>query len=300
MPSPPGPVLKDQNRQSQPEVLHAENLSPIPWLVHGFSTRSGGHSRAYGGALNLAFTREDTRKAVERNRAAFIVTLGALDSGGSPWPLVTLRQLHSDIIQVVSQFPAPPPAAGDGLVTRLPGILLAVQTADCLPVIMADEKHKAVGIFHAGWRGTVKRIVEKGTGVMRREYGSDPATLQAAIGPGIHQCCYLVGDEVRQEFQSQMDYGAELFREPDGADPARDKCPMLLMTARPPGHGGLRPKLHLDLVEANRRQLMNAGLRAENIFASALCSACRTDLLFSHRAEQGRTGRMLAAVGVKT
>ena len=279
-------------------VLQAETLARVPWLIHGFSTRRGGFSRAYGGnALNLGFTKHDSPPAVERNRAAFLRQIGAA-RGNKLWPLVTLRQLHSDLIHCITGVPEAP-LTGDGLITREPGILLAVQTADCLPVVLVDIKHKAVGVFHAGWRGTVKRIVEKGVGEMQRCFGSLPQDIRAAIGPGIHECCYQVGPEVREKFESQFAYAADLFREIKESDEARERYPLLFMTARPPGHGELPKEIFLDLVEANRRQLIAAGVPARNIWASELCTSCRPDLLFSHRAENGVTGRMMGVVGIR-
>jgi hypothetical protein len=272
-------------------------LQEIPWLIHGFSTRLGGHSRVYGGrALNLGFTDRDSKLAVERNRAAFLRKLKA--HGSRPWPLVTLRQVHSDLIHAITAPPATPPV-GDGLITDTPGLLIAVQTADCLPVIIVDKKHRAVGVFHAGWRGTVKRIVEKGVGEMRRHFGSRPRDLAVAIGPGVHNCCYTVGAEVRDNFAAQFAYAAGLFHEVEESDPVREKYPMLFLTARAPGHSTLPKKIFLNLVEANRRQLLDAGVPAKNIEASPLCTSCRTDLLFSHRAEKGVTGRMLGVAGIK-
>jgi len=188
---------------------------------------------------------------------------------------------------------------GDGLISRTPEILLAVQTADCLPLILVDPKRRAVGVFHAGWRGTLKRIAEKGVGEMRRCFGSDPRDLKAAIGPGIHSCCYEVGTEVREKFESQFAYAAGLFREVKESDAIREKYPLLFLSARPPGHGSVPPKIFLDLVEANRRQLMDAGVPAKNIAVSELCTCCRTDALFSHRAEKGVTGRMMGVVGIR-
>ena len=102
---------------------------------------------------------------------------------------------------------------GDGLVTDMPGLVVAIQTADCLPIVLVDPKRRAVGVFHAGWRGTVKRIVEKGVGEMRKHFGSNPRNLLAAIGPGVRGCCYDVGQEVRITFESQFAYAATLFRE---------------------------------------------------------------------------------------
>jgi YfiH family protein len=191
------------------------------------------------------------------------------------------------------------PLAGDGLVTQTPGLLLAILTADCLPVILADTKRRAIGVFHAGWRGTVKRIAEKGVGEMQRWFGSRPRDIKAAIGPGVHGCCYSVGPEVRTQFESQFEYGSKLFREVEESDPVREKYPLLFLTARAPGHSELPKKIFLDLVEANRRQLLAVGVPAKSISASPLCTSCHTDLLFSHRAEKGVTGRMMAVAGIR-
>jgi YfiH family protein len=287
-------VSKQVPKRAKLNILRAANLPKIPWLLHGFSTRVGGSSRAYGGqTLNLGFTPDDSKAAVERNRAAFSHEL----TTGS-WPLINPRQVHSETIQFVE---APPKSqlVGDGLITSTPGLLLAIQTADCLPIILVDPKRRAVGVFHAGWRGTLKRIVEKGVGEMRRRFGTRPRDLQAAIGPGIHGCCYQVGQEVRDQFESQFAYSPKLFREVEDRDPVREKYPMLFLTARPPGHSELPKKIFLDLVEANRQQLLAAGVPARSIEASPFCTNCRTDLLFSYRAEKGKTGRMMAVVGIR-
>jgi YfiH family protein len=284
--------------KAQLTILRSQTLTRIPWLIHGFSTRTGGSSRVYGGnTLNLGFTKQDSRSAVERNRKAFLAQLGAT-SGKKPWPLVTLRQIHSDLIHCLTKLPKEP-LVGDGLITCMTGVILAIQTADCLPVILVDTRHRAVGVFHAGWRGTVKRIVEKGVGEMRRWFGTLPRNIKAAIGPGVHACCYDVGPEVRQQFESQFAYANDLSRESKESDPVREKYPLLFLTARAPGHGELPPKIFLDLVEANRRQLIDAGVSPRNISASPLCTACRPDLLFSYRAEKGVTGRMMGTVGIQ-
>jgi hypothetical protein len=277
--------------------LRSEKLGRLAWLVHAFSTRLGGVSRGYGGnALNLGFTKQDSRATVERNRELFLKELGAAN-GRRSWTLVSLRQIHSDLIHRVDRKPEQP-LAGDGMVTDTPGLLLAVQTADCLPIILVDRKRRAVGVFHAGWRGTVKRIVEKGVGEMRKHFGSDPRNLVAAIGPGVQGCCYEVGEEVRTKFEAQFAYASSLFREVKESDPVREKYPMLFLTARAPGHSELPVKLFLDLVEANRRQLLDAGLLAKNIDTAAPCTACHTELLFSFRAEKGVTGRLMGAAGI--
>ena len=296
---------RKQAKKPAVQILHANQLTVLPWLVHGFSTRVGGVSRVYRKAdLNLGFTKHDSRTAVERNRAAFLTQLGAVTrklsakSKQAFWPLITLRQIHSDIIRHIDSIPDEP-LSGDGMITSTPGLLLAIQTADCLPVIIVDTKHHAVGVFHAGWRGTVKRIVEKGVGEMTRRFGSRPRDVKAAIGPGIQGCCYEVGEEVRTKFESQFGYATSLFREVKDSDPVREKYPLLFLTARAPGHSDLPKKIFLDLVEANRQQLIAVGVPKKSIQTSPLCTNCHPDLLFSYRAERGKTGRMMGVAGIR-
>ncbi len=272
------------------------------WLWHGFSTRRGGRSRAYcaedaPGELNLGFTAEDGRDAVTANRRLFAEAV----TGDADTPLATIRQIHSNI--VVLAAPADPLRErllkADGLMTDTPGLLLGVQTADCIPVLVADRKRRAVAAFHAGWRGTVKRIVETGIGRMRLEFGSQPENLTAAIGPGIGVCCYAVGEEVFSSFQSQFAYANDLFREVDDADPVRTKYPMLFLNQRAPGHSAIGLSLRLDLIEANRRQLLAAGLKPRSIELTGGCTSCLPAMFFSHRASQGRAGRMLSVIGIR-
>jgi purine-nucleoside/S-methyl-5'-thioadenosine phosphorylase / adenosine deaminase len=291
--------------KSKLNILQAKQLKEVTWLVHGFSTRAGGFSRAYRkGDLNLGFTKDDSRATVEKNRTAFVETIGAVTRTRSEvirnsfWPLISVRQIHSDLIHCVESIPKEQ-LFGDGLITSTPGLLLAIQTADCLPIILVDTKRKAVGVFHAGWRGTAKRIAEKGVGEMFRCFASGPPDIRAAIGPGIQGCCYEVGEEVRIKFESQFSYAAGLFREVKESDPVREKYPLLFLTARAPGHSELPKKIFLDLVEANRQQLIAAGVPKKNIESSALCTNCHPELLFSYRAEKGRTGRMMAVVGIR-
>jgi polyphenol oxidase len=284
--------------KSKLQLLRSAKLEKLPWLVHGFSTRLGGVSPVYGGrALNLGFTPEDSRAAVERNRQLFLKELGAAN-GRKSWALVSLRQIHSDLIHRVDGV-SQEPLAGDGIVTDTPGLIVAVQAADCLPIILVDRKRRTVGVLHAGWRGTVKRIVEKGVGEMRRYFDCEPRNIVASIGPGVQACCYDVGEEVRTKFRSQFSYADSLFREVKESDPVREKYPLLFLTARAPGHSELPVKLFLDLKEANRRQLLDAGVSAKNIDATSPCTACHRELLFSYRAEKGVTGRMMAAAGIR-
>jgi hypothetical protein len=183
--------------------------------------------------------------------------------------------------------------------TDRPGVLLGIQTADCIPVLVADRRRRVVAAFHAGWRGTVKRIVENGIGRMRMEFGCRPEDMIAAIGPGILACCYAVGEEVFSEFESQFAYGAELFREVYDADPVRTKYPMLFLTQRAPGHSPIGPSLHVDLIEANRRQLVAAGMKADAIGVVGACTNCHPEMFFSHRGSHGRCGRMLSVIGIR-
>lgn len=290
--------LTPANRR-EPQLIRAENLTRLSNLLQGFSTRVNGVSEAYGGAqLNLGFTASDKREFVERNRRAFIQALTGRER--SLPPLISLRQIHSGLVRILKRKDPTPKSAlkGDGIITSHVDVLLAIQVADCVPVLVADAQCRVVGAFHAGWRGTVKCIVERGVGSMRAVFGCQPENLYAAIGPCLHACCYAVGDEVIDEFTSQFAYSKELFSEVYDRDPIKEKYPLLFLTARAPGHSKIGPQIHLDLVEANRRQLIDAGVPSEQIWAAEECTSCRTDLLFSHRAEAGYTGRMMGVIGV--
>jgi YfiH family protein len=284
-------------------VLQSRPLLRKKWIAHGFSTRNGGASKLGSErVLNLGFTDWDARPSVDSNRKTFLAGLGA-----GKMDLITLRQIHSDVIHVAKEIPDAA-LQGDALITNVPGILLGVQTADCVPVLLGDTRRRAVAAIHAGWRGTLARIVSKALGRMRMEFGTHPADVVAAIGPAIHRCSYEVGPEVAAAFAGQFPNARDWFDVPrelssgmqDGeivAGEGPNPLKWLLMT--PPGHDPPPPTVQLDLVAANRWQLMDAGVREKNISASDLCTACRTDILFSHRREQGRTGRMLAVIGIR-
>jgi YfiH family protein len=282
--------------------LPVAGWNKLPWLWNSFSTRKGGLSRAYcaedaPGELNLGFTASDDRQIVIQNRRL----LAEAVTGSPETPLLTIRQIHSSVLVLsgVADAASERPCRGDGLMTNEPGVLLGVQTADCIPVLVADRKRRVVAAFHAGWRGTVKRIVEAGVGRMRLEFGSQPEDLIAAVGPGIGACCYAVGEEVLSSFESQFTYGRELFCEVFDSDPVRTKYPMLFLTQRAPGHSPIGPGLHLNLIEANRRQLLAAGLKPRAIRVVGGCTNCRPDLFFSHRASRGHAGRMLSVIGIR-
>jgi YfiH family protein len=175
-------------------------------------------------------------------------------------------------------------------------LLLGVQTADCVPILLVDTKNRAVAAVHAGWRGTLQRIVAKAVGRMQMEFGSRPADLLAALGPAIGGCCYEVGTEVASAFTAQFSNAAEFFDELRTGD---EPNPLQWLNMMPPGHQPPAKTVLLDLRKANRSQIIEAGLRAENIFVNDLCTACRTDLLFSYRKEGARSGRLMSVVGIQ-
>lgn len=310
VPSGGGPARTGSRSRIAP--VQSELLARYPWLRHGFSTRAGGISAVYGDrTLNLGWTRQDAPGNVVENRRRFA---SAVWGKGNTGALVGIRQFHSGMIRVVEGVPGAsmdpslaaeglPSLRGDGLLSNLPGVLVGVGVADCVPVLVADVRRKVVAAFHAGWRGTLARMVERGIGIMRLQYGSKPKDLVAVVGPSIGACCYAVGEEVRFEFESQFAYAPSLFTEVYDSDPVRERYPLLFLTARAPGHSNIGPQIHLDLWEANRRQLIDAGVAAKRIDVIGECTAC-TRLrggelkYFSHRGESGFTGRMMAAIGV--
>ena len=244
-------------------------------IRHGFATRHGGVSLAYRGPgwsgdagdgdLNLGYTASDSRENVQENRSRLLAEVF-----GRELPLATLHQVHSATVLRVGREQASEEAflRGDGLMTDEPGLALGIQTADCVPVLVADRRTGAVAGFHAGWRGTLARIVEHGITRMRREFGSAPEELRAAIGPAIGPCCYPVGAEVEAQFRDVFPYASSLF-------------------------SGER---RLNLAEANRQQLLAAGLRADSVQKLRFCTSCDVGRFFSYRAEQGVTGRMMAVI----
>lgn len=243
-------------------------------LLAATSTRLGGVSPLPEDALNLGYFQGDRRENVEENRRRF---LRALETETAR--LVTLRQQHSDRIVIVEDGTgrADPPLEGDALVTTRPGILLGVLTADCLPLLLFDARTRARAAVHAGWRGTLARLVEKTLEVMASRYGTRPADCHIAIGPAIHSCCYEVGPEVAELFRREFPHAKGLLSE-----------------HHPSG------KAHLDLVEATRVQLLAHAVPPEQIYVCRLCTACHGELFFSYRRE-GRSnhhvGRMLTVIG---
>lgn len=255
-------------------VVQSQLLNAPDGIVHAFSTRRGGVSRAPFATLNLGQSVGDEPAAVEENRRRFF---GAFRIRSAA--IVRAWQAHGDGVLRVDEgvvrragFPVclmDERAKFDALITRLPGLALVVSTADCLPILIHDPVRRAVAAIHAGWRGTAKRIPARALDAMRDAYGTDPADCRATIGPGIRGCCFEVDAAVTDAMASAL---------PDWERYAE--------TSRP-GHW------LLDLVEVNRAVLEAAGVCADRIEDVGLCTSCRTDLFFSHRADKGRTGRMM-------
>jgi YfiH family protein len=292
------------------QILKSTSLDKLGWLVHAFSTRQGGASsldgnlsghgsnKMQGRVLNLGLTDWDSRENVIANRVKFFRAIDA-----DKMRVVAVKQIHSDIVHCVNA--AGPDhgsqaSAADALITREPGVLLVVQTADCVPILLADTKTRAVAAVHSGWRGTLRRIVEKTLGRMQIEFGTRPEDVVAAIGPAIGRCCYEVGSDVAREFHSQFPAAREWFDGPFDSLAAGENDPNWLpwLTMMPPGHQPPTPTVQLDLFAANRAILEGAGVNPGRIFSSDFCTACRTDLFFSYRKERA-TGRLMAAIGIR-
>lgn len=293
------------------QILESPALARLGWLVHGFSTRSGGASELPPPAraakskservLNLGFTDWDTRARVTENRAKFFRAIGA-----GKMRVAALRQFHSDAAHFIdaanleAATNSKSALQGDAIFTRESGVLLVVQTADCVPILFADTKNRAIAAIHSGWRGTLARIALKTLGRMKMEFGTNPADVIAAIGPAIGRCCYEVGSEVASDFDAQFRDARAWFDGPFDALASGESDPNWLpwLTMKPPGHAPPPLRVHLDLIAANRALLTDAGVPPSQISVAGLCTACRPDLLFSYRREK-TTGRLIAAIGIK-
>jgi polyphenol oxidase len=280
------------NRASQGlRLLQIPAFSKLSFLVHGFSTTPGGVSELNGArVLNLGFTDWDSRENVLENRRRFQLALGA-----SEMPMVALKQFHSDVIHLFDSAPADP-CRGDASITNRPGLLLGVQTADCVPILLVDPKKRAIAAVHAGWRGTLARIVTKTIGAMQMHFATNPGDVLAAIGPCIGPCCYEVGTEVATQFLSQFEDASSYFDELRTGD---EPNPLQWLNMCPPGHQPPPKNVLLNLRKANHSQLVAAGLRPQNIHVIDLCTSCRPDLLFSYRKQGATTGRLMAAIGLR-
>ncbi|MDO3377613.1 peptidoglycan editing factor PgeF [Geoalkalibacter halelectricus] len=240
-------------------------------VVAGFTTRNGGVSRAPFNSLNLGFNTDDPRHNVEANRSTLA---RAFDL--QPHLLLTTRQVHGADLLVIDE-PNPDLAhfqqvECDGILTNQPGILIGVLVADCYPVVFHDPLTRAAGVVHVGWRGAAARILPKAVRAMGNLFGSRPENLRAAVGPGIGAHKYEVDRPVRDAFRAaDADWDAIAVEKDLG-------------------------KWQLDLRACCTLQLRQAGLAAEHIEAAGECTCCHRELFFSHRRDQGHTGRQMGFV----
>jgi polyphenol oxidase len=245
---------------------------PIEQLgfMNAFSTRLATESNEF----TLGHFSAEQREQMMTNRNRFKAAVGAPQA-----TLVTAKQIHSaDVRSIETREDAQSdPQPGDALTANLPNLLLGIQTADCMPIIIVDTRTRAFAGIHAGWRGTHSEIVTRTVERMQQAYNSRPEDLHAALGPAICAENFEVGPEVLAQFRSRFRYADEWISH-----------------EQPNGKG------HIDLNRCNAQQLIDAGLRAENIYDSALCTVARNDLFFSYRKERGHeqyVGRLMCVVG---
>jgi len=247
-------------------------------FINAFSTRLGGESALPSLALNLAYFKGDEKEAVAENRRRFLKAMGAEEM-----QVVTARQTHSTercTIESAAQARGPQPDC-DAMITRMPDVLLAVQTADCLPVLIADTKSGAVAGIHAGWRGTAGRITERTVADLMLTGGVNPRDCIAALGPAACAECYEVGEDVIERYKSEFGYWRNL-----------------LVNFKENG------KAHLDIRAANVQQLMFCGFTEDRIHVADFCTMHQNELFFSYRKEgrglPSQVGRLLSVIGKRS
>ncbi|AZR73024.1 multicopper polyphenol oxidase [Anoxybacter fermentans] len=255
-----------------------EHFAKYDFVVHGFSTRIGGVSNPPFITLNLAFHVGDDPKAVIENRKRFCQVLGLQLKD-----LTAGEQVHGDKIRVVTgkdrgsgafEYDTAFPCT-DGFITNEPGVVLSSYYADCVPLYILDPIQKAVGLAHAGWKGTVKRIGARIIEAMSKNFGTRAEDCLIGIGPSIGPCCYEVDEHVINPLRVEFPYWEELVEVKENG------------------------RWNLNLWEINRRVFIETGVKPEQIETSGLCTSCRTDLFFSYRAEGGKTGRMASIIMLK-
>ena len=258
--------------------LSFRHLEDSGLITHGFSTRLGGVSEGHLASMNLSFTRGDEPEAVRENYRRMGEALGF-----SCENLVLSDQTHTTNVRVVTEedrgkgFTRPRDYRDvDGLVTNVPELVLATFYADCVPLFFVDPVNRAIGLSHSGWRGTAAGMGRVTLEVMRREFGTDPAQVLAAIGPSICQDCYEVSGDVIEEFQKAFpgEQWGEIYHPSEG-------------------------KYQLDLWRANELILLSAGVRPEHLSVTNVCTCCNPALLFSHRASRGKRGNLAAFLMLK-
>ena len=271
------PVLRENHKNG---VLYFTfpQLGAQPGFVHGFSSRIGGVSQNEFAEMNLSFSRGDDPERVKENYRRIASAIGFDDE-----KLVCSDQTHTNHVREVTEedcgkgYLRPRDYTDvDGLVTNEPGVVLATFFADCVPLYFIDPEHRAIGLSHSGWKGTVSDIAGVTVRMMREKYGSRPEELLAAIGPSICQDCYEVSEDVIEQVRES--YREELWPE--------------LFYRKENG------RYQLNLWEACRQNMLRAGLRPEHIEVTDVCTCCNPDLLFSHRASHGKRGNLAAFLGI--
>ncbi len=273
-----GAAMKVVEREGVPFLVFP-GLDETEAVIHGFSTRMGGVSEGMFSSMNLSFARGDEEGRVRENFARLGRAMG-FDCRN----LVFSDQTHTSNVRVVTEADCGKGFVRekdyrdvDGLVTNVPGLVLATFYADCVPLFLVDPVHRAVGLSHSGWKGTVGKIGKRTVELMKEQYGTRPEDLTAAIGPSICQDCYEVSEDVIGQFQEAFEktYWKEIFYEkPDG-------------------------KYQLNLWRANELIFREAGLLPERILTTDLCTCCNAKLLFSHRASKGKRGNLGAFLMLK-
>jgi hypothetical protein len=267
------------NKSGRVVYLTFPGFEKYGFVRHAFSTRAGGVSGGVFSSMNLSFGRGDDEKNVMENYRIFCKA-----AGFGFETLVASSQKHGTSIRRVGKenagtgiFKPQDMESADGLITDEPGVTLVTYYADCVPLYLIDVKKHAVGLVHAGWRGTAAKIGAEAVAAMAREFGSRPCDMAAAVGPSIGPCCFEVDKPVRDVFASVGGIGS-----PDGFIKE-----------------GRNGKYHINLWEANRRILKEAGIPDSSIAVSGVCTKCGQDVFFSHRAMGAARGGMAAFMEIK-
>lgn len=263
----------DEREEGGVPYLTYPMLDKTGVVKHGFSTRIGGVSTGYCATMNLSTTRGDDPKAVEENRRRMAGAIGV-----DPSDFTYTDQTHTTNVAVVErQDRGRRFMDTDGMVTDVPGICLVTFYADCVPLFFVDPVHRAIGLSHSGWRGTVGKIGRVTLELMKERYGTEPREVVAAIGPSICQECYEVSVDVIERFRENFDrrLWSELFYEKEDG------------------------KYQLDLWRANQAVLMEAGVCREKIAVTNLCTHCNPEILFSHRSTGDKRGNLSAFLALR-
>ena len=262
-------------------------LEAVDFISHGFLSRIGGISKTPFSSLNFDMRDGDSTANIEHNKIA----AGKL-FGFDASRLLTINQVHGNDVLIINK-PARDTftlskTSADAIITNQCGIAIGVLTADCVPILLADPVKKVVGVVHAGWRGTVKAVVQTAVETMVKQFGSDGKALLAAIGPSIGSCCYKVDEVVAKEFGGN-EYLILLYPPLKKGESKGDLAKG--------GRGDV--EWGLDLKRANFIQLLNMGILEKNISVENLCTSCRNDLFFSYRKDGKITGRQLNFIMMK-